>query len=93
MGPILDDIAVTSSEIRVWCWRATSVNFSSVMEWVGIAHEQLCMWMVLPNQTGGLQALHHVSGDELAVEKPGIGSGWKQSKQNWLPPAVMGFWT
>ena len=21
---------------------------------------------------------------------PGIGSGWQQSQQNWLPPAVMG---
>ena len=51
------------------------------------------MWRVLPNQTGGLQGLHHVSGDGLAVEKLGIGSGWQQSKQNWLPPAVMGYWT
>jgi len=56
-------------------------------------HEQLGMWRVLPNQTGGLQGLHHVSGDGLAVEKLGIGSGWQQSKQNWLPPAVMGHWT
>ena len=51
------------------------------------------MWRVLPNQTGGLQGLHHVSGDGLAVEKLGIGSGWQQSRQNWLPPAVMGYWT
>ena len=62
------------------CWEATPVNFGLVMEWAGIVHEQLCMWRVLPNQTGGLQGFHHVSDDILAVEKLGIGSGWQQSK-------------
>ena len=38
-------------------------NFGLVMECVGIAYVQLCMWMVLPNQTDGLHAIHHVSGD------------------------------
>jgi len=62
------------------------------MECAGFVYVQLCMWMILPNQTGGLQGFHHVSGDNLAVEKLGIGSGWQQSKQNRLPPAVMGYW-
>ena len=57
-----------------------------------LVYVQLCVWMILPNQTGGLQGFHHVSGDNLAVEKLGIGSGWQQSKQNRLPPAVMGYW-
>ena len=64
------------------CWEATPVNFGLVMEGAGIVQEQMCMWIVLPNQIGGLQGHHHVSGDGLAVEKLGIGSGWQQSKQN-----------
>ena len=50
------------------------------------------MWMVLPNQAGSLQGLHNGSGDLLAVNDLGTGSGWQQSKQNWTLPAVAGHW-
>ena len=81
------------SRARAESRKVTSVVLGWVMECAGIAHEQLCMWMVLPNQTGGLQGHHHVNGDGLAVEMLGIGPGWQQNRQNWLPPAVMGDWT
>ena len=41
------------------------------------------------NQTGGLQGLCNVSCDDLADNDLGAGSGWQQSRQNWMAPAVM----
>ena len=46
-------------------------------------------WTALLNQTGGLQGLCNVSCDDLADNDLGTGSGWQQSRQNWMPPAVM----
>ena len=47
------------------------------------------MWRAHLNQTGGLQGLCNVSCDDLADNDLGAGSGWQQSRQNWMPPAVM----
>ena len=48
------------------------------------------MWMVLPNQAASLQGSLDVNRDILAVNDPGTGSGWQQSKQNWALAAVVG---
>ena len=53
-------------------------------------HVLQAMQMVHPNQAGSLQGSHGVSRDILAVNDPGIGSGWQQSKQNWTLLAVVG---
>ncbi|MGB2340997.1 MAG: hypothetical protein ACPH9K_08400, partial [Candidatus Poseidoniaceae archaeon] len=50
----------------------------------------LTMWMVFPNQAAGLQGLLCVDRGALAVKDLGIGSGWQQSRQNWMPAAVVG---
>ena len=60
------------------------------MECTGAQHVLLCMLMVLPDQGGSLQGSHGVSCDILAVDDPGTGSGWQQSKQNWALPSVVG---
>jgi len=62
-----------------------------VMKCSGTQHVLWSMWMVFPNQAGSLQGSHSVDCDILAVEDPGIGSGWQQSKQNWALPAVVGY--
>jgi len=46
--------------------------------------------MVYPDQAGSLQGSCGVSCNILAVNDPGIGSGWQQSKQHWALPAVVG---
>ena len=51
----------------------------------------LTMWMVFPNQAAGLQGFLCVNRDLLAVNDLGIGSGWQQSRQNWMPAAVVGY--
>ena len=63
---------------------------SWVMECIGAQHVLLCMLMVLPDQGGSLQGSPGVSQDILAVDDPGTGSGWQQSKQNWALPSVVG---
>ena len=60
------------------------------MEGSGILNALLTMWMVFPNQAAGLQGLPCVSRGVLAVNNLGIGSGWQQSRQNWMPAAVVG---
>ena len=50
------------------------------------------MLMVLPNQASSLQGSRCVSNDILSANDPGTGSGWQQSKQNWVLPAVVGYW-
>ena len=60
------------------------------MESSGILYVLLTMWMVFPNQAAGLQGLLCVNRDFLAVNDLGIGSGWQQSRQNWMPAAVVG---
>ena len=56
----------------------------------GILYALLAMWLVFPNQAAGLQGLLCVNRDFLAVNDLGIGSGWQQSRQNWMPAAVVG---
>ena len=46
--------------------------------------------MTHPYQAGGLQGSRGGSCDTLAANDPGTGTGWQQSKQNWMPPAVEG---
>ena len=48
------------------------------------------MLMAHPIQAGSLQGLQSVSCDDLAVKDLGTGTGWQQSKQNWVLLAVMG---
>ena len=50
----------------------------------------LTMWMDFPNQAAGLQGVPCVNRILLAVNDLGIGSGWQQSRQNWMPAAVVG---
>ena len=59
------------------------------MEGSGILNALLTMWMVVPNQAAGLQGFPCVSRGVLAVNNLGIGSGWQQSRQNWIPAAVV----
>ena len=65
-------------------------SWSGVVESSGILYVLLTMWMVFPNQAAGLQGLLCVNRDFLAVNDLGIGSGWQQSRQNWMPAAVVG---
>ena len=60
------------------------------MEGWGNQYALLTMWMVFPNQAAGLQGLLCVDRGALAVKDLGIGSGWQQSRQNWMPAAVVG---
>ena len=60
------------------------------MEGRGNQYALLTMWMVFPNQAAGLQGLLCVDRGALAVKDLGIGSGWQQSRQNWMPAAVVG---
>ena len=40
------------------------------------------VWMAYPNQAGSPQGIRCVNGVSLVANVLGIGSGWKQSKQN-----------
>ena len=60
------------------------------MEGRGNQYALLTMWMVFPNQAAGLQGLLCVDRGALAVKDLGTGSGWQQSRQNWMPAAVVG---
>ena len=61
------------SPVAFWGW---------VVECIGSQHVLWIMWMAHPNQASRPQGYHHVNGDTLAANDPGIGSGWQQSKQN-----------
>ena len=41
------------------------------------------------NQAAGLQGDSSVNLGILVAKDPGIGSGWQQSRQNWIPAAVV----
>lgn len=43
-----------------------------------------------PDQASSLQGSHGASYGILAVNDPGTGTGWQQSKQNWALLAVVG---
>jgi len=60
------------------------------MECAGACQGLWSMWMTHPYQAGGLQGSRGGSCDTLAANDPGTGTGWQQSKQNWMPPAVEG---
>ena len=54
--------------------------------WV-VEHLETCqvlqtVWMDYPNQAGGPQGFRAVERDSPVANVLGIGSGWKQSKQN-----------
>ena len=55
-----------------------------------IHYVQQVMWMAYPDQTSSLQGSRNVNSDILAVNSPGNGSGWQQSKQSWELLAVVG---
>ena len=44
----------------------------------------------VPTKQDCLQGHLHERADALAVNDPGIGSGWQQSKQNWAHLVVVG---
>ena len=50
------------------------------------------MWMAHPNQADSLQGSQCGNVEMLAANDQGIGSGWRQSKQNLALSAVVGKW-
>ena len=58
------------SSIPIW---------GKVMQCISSHYILLSMSMALPKQVSSLQGLHGVSQVTLAVNRPGIGSGWSQS--------------
>ena len=56
----------------------------------GAHHDIPSVLKVQPNQASGLQDADCVNHSHLADNSLGSGSGWQQSKQNWMPLAVMG---
>ena len=52
------------------------------MEYVETWNVLQTVWMAYPDQAGSPQGHHGVSCDPLVANVLGIGSGWKQSKQN-----------
>ena len=53
-----------------------------MMEYVETEHVLRTVWMAYPNQVGSPQGPHGVNCDPLVANVLGIGSGWKQSRQN-----------
>ena len=60
------------------------------MEYVETWYVLQTVWMDYPNQAGSPQGIRGVNRDSLVANVLGIGSGWKQSKQNWALLAVVG---
>ena len=56
----------------------------------GAHHDIPSVLKVHPDQAIGLQDADGVNHSHLAANNLGSGSGWQQSKQNWIPLAVMG---
>ena len=56
----------------------------------GAHHDIPSVLKVHPDQASGLQDADGVNHSHLAANNLGSGSGWQQSKQNWIPLAVMG---
>ena len=52
-------------------------------------HVQLTMLKPILNQAVGLQGDSGVDWGTLVAKDLGIGSGWQQSRQNWIPAAVV----
>ena len=72
-------------------WGATPVSMRTwAMECQGALHVLQIMSMACPRQASGLQGSRRVTCGTLAVKYLGIGSGWQQSKQYWVPLAVEG---
>ena len=74
------DAGRVKSSIPIW---------GKVMQYISSHYILLSMSMALPKQVSSLQGLHGVSQVTLAVNRPGIGSGWSQSKQNWTLRTVL----
>ena len=72
----------------------SSVTFGAgVLECQETQYVLQAMLMIHPNQASSLQGLCGVSSSILAVNDPGTGTGWQQSKQNWALLAVVGTWS
>ena len=56
----------------------------------GLYYALLCMLMACPNQDGTRQGQHGGSCDDPVDDDLGIGSGWRQNKQNRAVPSVVG---
>ena len=52
-------------------------------------HVLLTMLKLILNQAVGLQGDSGVDQGTLVAKDLGIGSGWQQSRQNWIPTAVV----
>ena len=73
-------------------WVVTPVSFGpGEQEYIRNQDVLQSMWMVHPDQAGRLQGLDGVNCHGLAANNLGTGSGWQQSKQNWVLPAVVGY--
>ena len=55
----------------------------------GLMYVQLTMLKPILNQAVGLQGDSGVDWGTLVAKNLGIGSGWQQSRQNWIPTAVV----
>ena len=73
----------------VFSWGVTSVA-RRALECAGACYALQGVLMPHPYQAGGLQRSHGAGCGLLAADDPGTGSGWRQSRQNWMPPAVGG---
>ena len=76
-----------------WETRSSVTDGAGVLECQGTQHVLQIMLMIHPDQAGSLQGSCRVSSSILAVNDPGTGSGWQQSKQNWALLAVVGKWS
>ena len=73
-------------------WVVTPVSFGpGEQEYIRNQDVLQSMWMVHLDQAGRLQGLDGVNCHGLAANNLGTGSGWQQSKQNWVLPAVVGY--
>ena len=61
-----------------------------VLKCKGMGHVLPTVLMAYPNQASSLQGSRGVSCGLLAAHYLGTGSGWQQSKQNWVLLAVVG---
>ena len=67
-------------------WGVSRLSVTRVGGWLlqcwGLYYALHCMLMACPNQDGTQQGQHGGSRDDPADNDLGIGSGWRQNKQN-----------
>ena len=76
-----------------WESQSPVASGAGVLECQETQHVLHTMLMIHPNQAGSLQGHRGVNSGILAVNDPGNGTGWQQSKQNWALLAVVGTWS